>query len=107
VATGAVGIGAPAAFGLLVLTESGFPVPIPADVLLLLLLVGERVAAGAVPPAVAVAALVGIAVLGTTTLFLLARGPGRAMVDGLGPRIGITADRLDRATVLLERRGLP
>jgi membrane protein DedA with SNARE-associated domain len=105
VATGAVGFGAPAAFGLLVLTESGFPVPIPADVLLLL--VGERVAAGAVPPAVAVAALVGIAVLGTTTLFLLARGPGRAMVDRLGPRIGITAERLDRATVLLERRGLP
>jgi membrane protein DedA with SNARE-associated domain len=105
VATGGVGIGAPAALGLLVLTESGVPVLIPADVLLLL--VGERAAAGAIPLAVVVAALVGIAVGGTTILFLLARGPGRALVDRLGPRIGITARRLDRASVLLERRGLP
>ena len=75
-ATGGIGIGAPAALGLLVLTESGVPVLIPADVLLLL--VGERAAAGVIPLWVVVAALVGIAVGGTTILFLLARGPGRA-----------------------------
>src|SRR5205807_340977 len=41
------GFGVPALFGALVLIEAGVPLPIPGDVLMLL--VGERAAAGALP----------------------------------------------------------
>ena len=98
-------IGAPGALGLLVLTESGIPVPIPADVLLLI--VGERAAAGALPVMVAVGALALIAVMGTTVLFVLARGLGRGLIDRFGPRIGLTDGRRERVSDVLARHGLP
>jgi membrane protein DedA with SNARE-associated domain len=99
------GLGAPLALALLVPMEAGLPVPIPAD--LVMLLVGERAAAGAVPLWLAVLAFEAVAVVGTCALFILCRVLGRAVMGRLGHRLGLTAARLDRAAALIERRGRP
>ncbi|HWC37229.1 MAG TPA: VTT domain-containing protein [Acidimicrobiales bacterium] len=101
----APGVGAAAAIGLLVLTEAGLPLPIPADVVMLF--VGERAASGSLPLWVAVLAFEAVALVGTTALFLVARGPGHGIVTRLGPRLGFTRERQQRATGFLERRGRP
>jgi membrane-associated protein len=101
----AAGIGTVAGLALLVPMEAGVPIPIPAD--LVMLAVGARVGAGDIPLAVAIVAFEAVAIVGTAVLFLAARGPGHAMVSRLGPRLGLTAARLGRATSLIERRGLP
>src|SRR5439155_11760652 len=67
------GLGAPLALALLVPMEAGIPIPLPAD--LVMLLVGEQAAAGHIPLWLAVLAFEAIAVVGTTLLYLLARGP--------------------------------
>jgi membrane protein DedA with SNARE-associated domain len=103
-ATGA-GVGASAAVGLLVPMEAGVPIPVPAD--FLMLLVGERVAAGHFPLWAAVVGFEAVAVVGTTALFLACRGPGHSLVERLGPRVGLTHERLQRATATLQRRGRP
>jgi len=83
--------------------EMGIPIPIPAD--LVMLLVGERAAEGSFPLWAAVLALEVVAVVGSAALFLIARGPGHALVDRLGPRVGLTPARMQRASALVERRG--
>lgn len=97
--------GVPGLFGLLLAMEAGAPVPIPGDVVMLL--VGERVSAGALPLWLAVVALELVAVAGTATLFLLARGPARTLLARVGPRVGLTGARRARTSALLERRGMP
>jgi membrane protein DedA with SNARE-associated domain len=104
-ATTVAGGGVAGVFGLLVLTECGLPLPVPAD--LLMLLVGQQAAAGTVALWVAAVAFVVVAAVGTTAGFLLARGPGRAALARLGPRIGLGPDRVARATDLVVRRGRP
>jgi membrane protein DedA with SNARE-associated domain len=96
-------VGAPAALALLVPMEAGVPIPLPAD--LVMLLVGERAAAGAVPLWLAILALEVVAVIGTCTLFLLCRALGQAVIGRLGNRVGLTEQRLDRAAAVVERRG--
>jgi membrane protein DedA with SNARE-associated domain len=81
------------------------PVPLPAD--LVMLVVGEQAAAGHIPLWVAVLAFEAIAIVGTTALYLLARGPGHAVVRRLGPKLGLTEERLNRITSLISRRGRP
>src|SRR5438270_1106790 len=85
--------------------EAGIPIPLPAD--LVMLLVGEQAAAGHIPLWLAVLAFEAVAVVGTTALFLLARGPGHAFVARVGPKVGLTPERLDRIMRLIERRGPP
>ena len=82
------GLGAPLALALLVPMEAGIPIPLPAD--LVMLLVGEQAAAGKIPLWLAIVALEAVAVIGTTVLFLLARGPGHALVERVGPKVGLT-----------------
>jgi membrane protein DedA with SNARE-associated domain len=77
------GAGVPGLLGLLVLMEAGVPVPVPSDLVMLLL--GERVSAGALPLWLAVVLLELVAVAGTAALFLAARGPGRALLARFGP----------------------
>jgi membrane-associated protein len=101
----ASGIGAVAGIALLVPLEAGVPIPIPAD--LVMLAVGARVSAGDLPLWVAVLAFEGVAIAGTSALFLLARGPGHGLIRRVGPKIGLTVARLERATGLIERRGQP
>ena len=58
------------------------PVPVPSDLVMLLL--GERVSAGVLPLWLAVVLLELVAVAGTAALFLAARGPGRRSSPGSG-----------------------
>lgn len=97
------GIGLPVAVALLVPMEAGVPIPIPDDVVMLL--IGERVGAGAIPWWLGVLVLEAAAIAGTTLLFVAARGPGHVLVERLGPRLGLTEERLGRAVALIERRG--
>jgi membrane protein DedA with SNARE-associated domain len=83
----------------------GLPIPFPAD--LPMLLVGERAQAGAFPLWLAVVCFEVLAIAGTTALFLLSKGPGRAAILRFGPKVGLTRERLRRAAALLERRGRP
>jgi membrane protein DedA with SNARE-associated domain len=91
------------ALGLLVLTECGVPLPVPAD--LLMLIVGQQAAAGTLPLWLAAAAFVLVAAIGTSAGFVLARGPGRAVLARLGPRVGLGPERVGRAGDLIARRG--
>jgi len=99
------GLGAPLALLLLVPMEAGIPIPLPAD--LVMLVVGEQAASGHIPLWLAVLAFEAIAVVGTSLLYLLARGPGHALVARVGPKIGLTTTRLDRALGIIEHRGRP
>jgi membrane protein DedA with SNARE-associated domain len=75
------GAGVPGLLGLLLAMEAGVPVPVPSDLVMLLL--GERVSAGSMPLWLAMAALELVALAGTAAPFLAARGPGRALVARL------------------------
>jgi membrane protein DedA with SNARE-associated domain len=101
----ATGGGVAGVLGLLVLTECGLPLPVPAD--LLMLLVGQQAAAGTLPLWLAAVAFVAVAAVGTTAGFLLARGPGRTALARVGPRVGLGPDRVARVTDLVVRRGRP
>ena len=89
------GAGVPGLLGLLLAMEAGVPIPVPSDLVMLLL--GERVSAGALPLWLAALALELVALAGTAALFLAARGPGRALLTRAGPRLGLTGPRLARA----------
>lgn len=99
------GIGVAAGLALLLPMEAGVPIPVPAD--LVMLAVGARVRAGAIALPVAVLAFEAVAILGTTVLFVAARGPGYAVISRFGLRLGLTTARLRRAASLIERRGKP
>jgi membrane protein DedA with SNARE-associated domain len=98
-----VNYGLPVFAALLVAMEAGVPIPVPSDLLLLVL--GERASAGSVPLLLVVVALELIAAVGTATLFFVVRGPGQAVLARVGPRVGLTPERLQRATRLVDRRG--
>ncbi len=104
VAAAALGVGLPFALVLLVPMEAGVPIPIPDDVVMLL--VGERVAAGALAWWVGVLALEAVAVAGTILLFVAARAVGSAVVQTLGRRVGVAEERFARVAAFVERRGL-
>jgi len=103
--SGAAGVGGLAALVLLLPMEAGVPIPLPAD--LVMFTVGQQVAAGRFPLWLAVAGFEAIAVLGTTALFLVSRGPAHRLIARFGPRLGLTQTRLGRATALAEARGRP
>jgi len=77
------GAGVRGLLGLLVVMEAGVPIPVPSDLVMLLL--GERVSAGALPLWLAVVLLELVALAGTAALYLAARGPGRALIARFGP----------------------
>jgi membrane protein DedA with SNARE-associated domain len=93
----------PGLLAMLLVIESGIPLPVPGD--LLMLLVGERAAAGAVPLWVAFMGLEAAAIAGTSILFFAVRGPASRLLPRFGPRVGLTPERLGRASELVERRG--
>jgi membrane protein DedA with SNARE-associated domain len=93
----------PLVFTALTIMEAGVPLPVPGDVLVLL--IGERAAAHAIPLWLAVLGLELVVLVGTTGLYLAARGPLRHLIDRAGPRVGLTTERLGRATSALEHRG--
>ena len=102
-AAAGAGLGLPGLGLLLAAMEAGVPIPVPSDLVVLVL--GERTAAGTFPLLAAILLLEVVAVVGTGALLLACRGPGRAFIGRLGPRLGLTSERLARATALVERKG--
>src|ERR1700733_11208300 len=98
----AAGVGGLAALVLGLAIEAGVPIPLPAD--LVMFTVGQQVAAGRFPLWLAVAGFEAIAVLGTTALFLVSRGPAHRLIARFGPRLGLTQTRLGRAAAPAEAR---
>jgi membrane protein DedA with SNARE-associated domain len=99
------GLGGSVALGLLLPMEAGLPIPPPAD--LVMFAVGERVAAGAFPLWLAVVGLEAVAIAGTAILFFACRGPARALIARVGPRVGIDSNRLNRAGSFVAEHGQP
>jgi membrane protein DedA with SNARE-associated domain len=97
------GLGLPAATALLVPMEAGVPIPIPDD--LVMLLIGERASAGEFPWWAAVLALEVVAVAGTCLLYFASHGAGHALLARVGPRVGLTPERVDRVRNLIATRG--
>ena len=100
--SGITSVGVPVLFGALTVIEAGIPLPVPGDVLMLL--VGERAAANAVPLWLAVVGLEAVVIIGTSLLFFAARGPLRALIAREGHHVGLTPQRLERASSALEHR---
>ena len=103
--SGLVAAGGPAILGVVVLIEAGVPIPLPGDVVVLIL--GAQVATGGFPLWGALLGCEVAAAIGTGVLLLLAHGPGRALIRRLGPRVGLTQARLDHVDSILRRRGAP
>jgi membrane protein DedA with SNARE-associated domain len=82
----------------------GVPVPVPGDVILLA--TAARAAEGKLILWIAFVGLLLALVLGGLLQFLLARGPARRVVVGYGPRVGLSAQRLERVAGLVRRGGL-
>jgi membrane protein DedA with SNARE-associated domain len=80
------------------------PVPVPGDVILLA--TAARAAEGKLVLWIAFVGLLLALVLGGLLQFLLARGPARRLVVSYGPRVGLTAQRLERVAGLVRRGGL-
>jgi membrane protein DedA with SNARE-associated domain len=97
------GVGLAGGLGLIAGMEAGVPIPLPSDLLLLVL--GERAAAGSFPLWAAALGLEVAALAGTALLFLLLRRSGLALVRRFGSRVGLTEERVARATSVVEGRG--
>src|SRR2546423_7661282 len=96
-------LGLPAVRAVLAASEAGLPIPVPSDLLLLVL--GERAGAGSVSVWLAVAVLEAVVIIGVTALFLGARGPARGLVNRFGPKVGLPPARGERAAQSVERPG--
>jgi membrane protein DedA with SNARE-associated domain len=92
-----------AAFAFLAVEESGVPIPVPGDFLMLAL--GVRARDGLIVLWQVIAAMEAGTVVGSSLLYLLARRGGRGVVVRYGPFIGIGPDKLDRAERQLQRYG--
>jgi membrane protein DedA with SNARE-associated domain len=97
------GLGLAALVGLLFVKESGLPVPIPGD--LLVIGAGISAATGALDPVTTILAIVAATVLGGAVQFLLVRGAARRPMLALLARFGVPHDRLERFAASLRRRG--
>jgi hypothetical protein len=80
-AAGVSGAGVPVLFGLLLAMEAGVPVPVPADLVILVL--GERASAGAVPLWLALVILELVA--GVAWLLRRRHTAGRVLAEGCCP----------------------
>ena len=92
-----------ALFVVLFLKESGVPIPIPGD--LIVLLAGARAADGKFPLPFILLVIILATVSGASIQYFLVRGPGRGLILRFGKYIGITPERLERATAALRARG--
>jgi membrane protein DedA with SNARE-associated domain len=89
-----------ALFVVMLLKEIGVPIPIPSD--LLMIGAGVQIASGAYGVPELLLALAVAALIGGSFQFFVARSAGRAVVYRLAAKIGVGAERLDRA---IERIG--
>jgi membrane-associated protein len=92
-----------AAFVFLLIEEAGVPVPVPGDVLMLIL--GVHAREGSVSLWQAVAATWAGTMIGSTFLYLVSRIAGRDLVYRYGRFIRLTPERLDKAERWLKQHG--
>ena len=92
-----------AAFVYLAVEESGVPIPVPGDFLMLVL--GVRAREGTIVVWQVIAAMEAGTLVGSSLLYLIARRGGRGLVERLGRFIGIGPEQLDRAEKQLKRHG--
>jgi membrane-associated protein len=92
-----------AAFVFLLIEEAGVPVPVPGDVLMLIL--GVRARNGQVELWEAIVVVELATVIGASILYLVARLGGRSLVYRYGRFIRLTPERLDRAERWLKQHG--
>jgi membrane protein DedA with SNARE-associated domain len=92
-----------AIFAVMVLKESGVPLPIPSD--LILITAGAQAATGALPLLPLFVAIEAALLIGGSVQFVLARSVGRQVVYRLGRRVGLSQARLEQAGAFLQRRG--
>jgi membrane protein DedA with SNARE-associated domain len=95
--------GLAAACALMLVKAMGVPIPIPGD--LILLATAARAAEGKVEVWLAFVGLLAALTLGGSVQFLLARGPARSFVYRIGPRLGLSPERLDRVARRVEQGG--
>jgi membrane protein DedA with SNARE-associated domain len=88
----------------MLLKEIGIPVPIPSD--LIMLGAAARAAQGRFPFIAVFFAILIPMLIGGMAQFLFARGPGRQLIYRVGKYIGLTKERLDRATEAVRKGGL-
>lgn len=88
---------------LLLVKESGLPIPVPGD--LLVLGAGVAAAASAQPPVAALAILVVATVAGGLVQFQLARGAARPILLRILGRLGVDENTISRLAAPLRRRG--
>jgi membrane protein DedA with SNARE-associated domain len=81
----------------------GVPIPIPGDVILLA--TAARAAEGKIDVWLAFIGLLLALSIGGSVQFVLARGPARRIVYRLGPRLGLTRERLDGAATRVAQGG--
>src|SRR5438067_6891130 len=92
-----------AAFVFLLIEEAGVPVPVPGDVLMLIL--GLHAREGSVPLWQAVAATWLGTIIGSTFLYYASRMAGRGLVYRYGRFIRLTPERLDSTEQWLKQHG--
>jgi membrane protein DedA with SNARE-associated domain len=95
--------GALAAFLLVLVEETGVPVPVPGDILMLAL--GVHARQGMVPLWQALLVLEGATLIGASVLFFLAARGGRTLVYRYGRYIHLTPRRLDQAESWIKKHG--
>lgn len=93
-----------AAFVFLLIEEAGVPVPVPGDVLMLVLGIQSRTR-GVDYLVQAVAATWAGTMIGSTFLYFISRKAGRDLVYRYGRFIRLTPDRLDRTEQWLKQHG--
>ncbi|MBI2845599.1 MAG: DedA family protein [Chloroflexi bacterium] len=92
-------------FVVMLLKEIGVPIPVPGDVLMIT--AGAAAALGQIDLTLLLLSITLAAIVGGWIQYVLARGPGRAFIYRFGPLLGLTRERLDRASRALSNRGWP
>lgn len=87
----------------MLLKEIGIPVPIPSD--LIMITAGVQAATGNYGLVALTLGIGAVILIGGSIQFLIARSAGREVIYRLGRFVGLTRERLDRAMVLLQKRG--
>jgi membrane protein DedA with SNARE-associated domain len=95
--------GALAAFVLILIEESGVPVPVPGD--FLMLGVGAHARTGQPPLWQALLIMEAATLIGASILYFISARAGRGLVYRYGRYMHLTEERLDRAERWLQRRG--
>ena len=94
-----------AAIFIILLTKSmGVPIPVPADVIILV--AAARAADGKFVLWQAFLVILFAVILGGLIQFMLVRGPGRNLLYRFGRYIGLTTARLDAASVKIKKGGV-